>query len=131
MAISVTTAQIRDLLSRPMGLNEGTITEYITMRTYEVQKVSRSSTLYGIASGSAVDDNLKDNAIKYLVCVDCLKVLVDTAPTFVPENEQRQQDIRFRKQMTTFQDQANAALNLISETGGSAFYADSTDTRQE
>ncbi len=36
--MAVTTSQIRDLLNRPRGLNEGTITEYITIRTAEVNK---------------------------------------------------------------------------------------------
>ena len=127
--MAVTTAQIRDLLNRPMGLNEGTITEYITIRTYEVDKVARSNSLYNVTS--AVTDNLKDNAVKFQVCVDCLKVLVDTAPSFVPDNEQRQQDIRFRTQMTTFEKDAKAAMALISEAGGTAFATDSTNTRQE
>tara|TARA_R100000458_G_C8235331_1_gene215844 strand:- start:84 stop:470 length:387 start_codon:yes stop_codon:yes gene_type:complete len=128
--MAVTTAQIRDLLNRPKGLNEGTITEYITMRTHEVNKVARGD-LYGVDASNQVTTDLKENAIKYLVCVDCLKVLVDTAPTFVPENEQRQQDIRFRSQMSSFQKQATSALALISEAGGTAFAIDSTNTRQE
>ena len=128
--MAVTTAQIRDLLNRPMGLNEGTITEYITMRTTEINKVSRGA-LYGVDDANQVTTDLKENAIKFLVCVDCLQVLIDTAPTFVPKNEYRQQDIRFRDQMTAFQKRADNAVSLISEAGGTAFHIDSTNTRQE
>tara|TARA_R110002012_G_scaffold317444_1_gene533796 strand:+ start:498 stop:884 length:387 start_codon:yes stop_codon:yes gene_type:complete len=128
--MAVTTAQIRDLLNRPKGLNEGTITEYITMRTYEVNKVARGS-LYGVGAANQITDNLKENAVKFLVCVDCLQVLVDTAPTFVPQNEFRQQDIRFRDQLAAFTKRAEDAMSLISEAGGTAFYIDSTNTRQE
>ena len=41
--MAVTTAQIRDLLNRPRGLTEGTITEYITIRTAEVNKKVRGT----------------------------------------------------------------------------------------
>ena len=75
--MTVTTAQIRDLLNRPRGLNEGTITELITVRTNEVNKVARSSTLYSVGD-HAVTTDLKEGAIKMLVCLDCLNILIDT-----------------------------------------------------
>tara|TARA_R100000458_G_scaffold59227_3_gene69203 strand:- start:6398 stop:6790 length:393 start_codon:yes stop_codon:yes gene_type:complete len=126
--MAVTEAQIRDLLNRPRGLNSGTITEYITMRTNQVNKVARSSTLYGVASGSAVSDDNKDDAVKALVCLDCLQVLIDTAPSFVPENEFRQQDIRFNQQIAQFRRMAQSFISLIEEAGGSAFHIVSTST---
>ncbi len=128
--MAVTTTQIRDLLNRPRGLNEGTITEYLTIRTAEINKSARSSTLYGIAIANAVDDTIKESAIKFLTCVDCLRVMIDTIPSYVPENEQRQQDIRFSTQLKSFEKQAQSLLNQISEAAGSAFYVDSSSTRQ-
>jgi len=129
--MAVTNAQIRDLLNRPRGLNENTITEYITIRTNEVTKVARSSTLYGIASANAVTDALKDDAVKMLVCVDCLRILADTAPSFVPENKLRQYDIRFRSQLESFEKKADLALGQISDKGGTAWYHSKTATREE
>ena len=131
VTITVTEAQVRDLLNRPRGLNSATVTEYITIRTNEVTKVARSSSLYGVGSANAVSDALASDAVKLLVCVDCLRVLVDTAPSFVPENKLRQYDIRFRSQLETFQKKANAALDLVSEKGGTAWYHSKTETRQE
>ena len=129
MAISVTTAQIRDLLNRPRGLNEGTITEYITIRTNEINKKARSATLYGITSSNAVTDDLKSDAIKLLVCMDCLQVLIDTVPSYYPEKKQGIFDQRFKTQMKAMTDRANAALELVVEAGGAAFYVDSTNSR--
>tara|TARA_R110000824_G_scaffold379441_1_gene571419 strand:- start:43 stop:441 length:399 start_codon:yes stop_codon:yes gene_type:complete len=131
VTITVTEAQIRDLLNRPRGLNSGTVTEYLTIRTNEVTKVVRSSTLYGVASANAVGDGIASDAVKMLVCVDCLRVLVDTAPSFVPDNKLRQYDIRFRSQLESFQKKADAALALVSDKGGTAWYHTNTETRQE
>ena len=130
VTITVTEAQIRDLLNRPRGLNSGTVTEYITIRTNEVTKVARGS-LYGVGTANAVSDDLASDAVKMLVCVDCLRVLVDTAPSFVPDNKLRQYDIRFRTQLETFQKKAEAALELVSDKGGTAWYHSKTATRQE
>ena len=127
--MAVTTAQIRDLLNRPRGLNEGTINEYITIRTSQVDKITRSSTLYAITAGPT--DAEKENAIKYLVAVDCLRVLIDTMPSYVPENDQRQQDIRLNAQLRTMQAQADDMLELIAEKGGTAFTVKKTSTRIE
>ena len=125
--MAVTTAQIRDLLNRPRGLNENTISEYITIRTAEVNKKARG-TLY-IGSTNAVTDTLKESAIKMMVCVDCLRVLIDTLHSVVPEKEQGQQDIRFAKQLTSFEKSALEAMRAIEEKGGTAFQVDSTDAR--
>jgi hypothetical protein len=125
--MAVTTAQIRDLLNRPRGLNENTISEYITIRTAEVNKKARG-TLY-IGSTNAVTDALKESAIKMMVCVDCLRVLIDTLHTVVPEKEQGVQDIRFAKQLTSFEKSALEAMRNIEEKGGSAFKVDATDAR--
>tara|TARA_R110000851_G_scaffold110632_1_gene233451 strand:- start:1663 stop:2052 length:390 start_codon:yes stop_codon:yes gene_type:complete len=129
MAISVTNSQIRDLLNRPRGLTEGTITEYVTIRTNQVVKMARGAE-YNV-SLFAVSDAEKSDAIKYLVCCDCLRVLIDTAPMYVPDNKFRQQDIRLRTQLETMQKQADSILALISEKGGTAFYTTKSSTRIE
>ena len=128
--MAVTNAQIRDLLNRPRGLNDGTITEYITIRTNEITKSARSATLYAPAD-AAVTDALKDDAVKYLVACDCLRVLIDTVPSYVPENEFSQQDIRFRAQLNDMRKQADKLVKAITEKGGTAFATDQTVTRQE
>lgn len=128
--MAVTNTQIRDLLNRPKGLNEGTITEYVTIRTNQVAKLSRGD-LYGVATANQVSTALTDDATKMLVCVDCLRVLIDTMPMYVPENEFRQQDIRLQAQLGDFRKQAQASLDLIAEAGGTAFYITSMDTNME
>jgi hypothetical protein len=124
----VTTSQIRDLLNRPRGLTEGTITEYITIRTAEVNKKSRQSGYVGVTT-NAPTDTLKESAIKMLVCVDCLRVLVDTVYTIVPDHEKGQMDIRFAKQLTSFEKSAKDALMAIEEKSGTAFKVKATATR--
>ena len=91
--MAVTTSQIRDLLNRPRGLNEATISEYITIRTAEVAKKSRKATYVGGTVNNVPDDTLKESAIKFIVAVDCLRVLIDTIPTYVPEKERGTQDM--------------------------------------
>ena len=59
--MAITTDNIRDVLNRPRGLNENTISEMITIRTNEVNKVSRG-TLYGVSTLYAVSDELKEGA---------------------------------------------------------------------
>ena len=127
----VTNDNIRDLLNRPRGLTEATITEYVTIRTAQVNKVVRSSTLFGAASDNTPTTTLTDSAIKMMVCVDCLNVLIDTVPMYYPEKEQGANDQRYRDQLARFQKQANEALALVSEKGGAAFYKKSTSTRLE
>mgnify|MGYP005822739511 CR=1 FL=1 len=127
--MAVTTTQIRDLLNRPRGLNEGTISEYLTIRDNQVTKVARSADLFGVTSANAPTTALKDDAVKFLVCLDCLRVLIDTIPAWVPEKEQGTQDIRFNKQLTSFEKQAQSALDEIAERGGTAFVVDSTASR--
>ncbi len=129
--MAITNAQIRDLLNRPRGLNEGTISEYVTIRTAQINKEARSGTLYGVDPTNAVDTDLKETAIKYLVAVDCLRVLIDTMPSYVPENEFRQQDIRLNAQLRTMQRQADDMLEMVRAKGGTAFYVDKTNTRTE
>jgi len=51
--MAVTTSQIRDLLNRPRGLNEGTITEMISIRNTQVEKVSRGDN-YGVAAENQI-----------------------------------------------------------------------------
>tara|TARA_A100001201_G_scaffold2001_2_gene5027 strand:+ start:22 stop:411 length:390 start_codon:yes stop_codon:yes gene_type:complete len=128
--MAVTTSQIRDLLNRPRGLNDATITEYVTIRTAQINKQVRASGLYGLSTDSAISDTLKESAIKFLVCVDCLRVMIDTIPSYVPENEQRQQDIRLTAQLRSFERQAQELLGQVSEAAGSAFFVDSTSTKQ-
>lgn len=128
--MAVTTSQIRDLLNRPRGLNDGTINEYITIRDAQVAKIARSDSLYGLSDTVGVDTTVKESAVKFLVCVDCLRVMIDTIPSYVPENEQRQQDIRLTAQLRSFERQAENLLSQISEEAGSAFFTDSVKTRQ-
>tara|TARA_R100000734_G_C3308560_1_gene99181 strand:- start:1020 stop:1457 length:438 start_codon:yes stop_codon:yes gene_type:complete len=128
MEMAVTTDNIRDLLNRPRGLNNGTITEYITIRTAEVNKKARVSGLFGV-TGNAPTDTLKESAIKFLVCVDCLRVLIDTIPAVVPEKEQGVSDIRFNRQLSSFEAAAEEALGLIEEAGASGFVVKKTASR--
>lgn len=129
--MTVTTNQIRDLLNRPRGLNEGTISEYLTIRTAEVNKKARSSTLYGLSEEVGNDDTVKESAIKMLTACDCLRVMIDTIPSYVPEPEQRRTDIRIRAQLQNFETRANELMSAIAEAGGSAFVVSNTSTRTE
>ena len=126
--MAVTTAQIRDLLNRPRGLTEGTISEYITIRTAEVTKKARTTGYVGVTT-NAPTDALKESAIKMMVCVDCLRVLVDTLHTIVPEKERGASDIRFSSQLKSFERQALEAIRVIEEKGGTAFKVKATTTR--
>jgi len=125
--MAVTNAQIRDLLNRPRGLNEGTITEYVTVRTNEVTKRARG-TQY-VVDANKVSDALKDDAVKMLVCADCLAVLIDTYVSTVPENDRGEQDRRFKEQMKVFQERGAIALKLIAEAAGSAYSEYQTSTQ--
>lgn len=129
--MAITTDQIRNLLGRPKGLLTDTINEYIDMRTDEVDKVARTD-LYLVDDTHAVTSAEKENAIKYLVCVDCLVVLIDTLPSqFNKADDARFYDRRFQYQIDVFRQRANEALALISEKGGRAFAVGSTSTRIE
>lgn len=127
--MAVTTAQIRDLLNRPRGLNENTISEYLTIRTAEVNKKTRAAGYVGGTADNVPDTTLKESAIKFLVATDCLRVLIDTIPAWVPEKEQGTQDVRFNKQLTSFEKQALEAIRAIEEKGGSAFKVKATTTK--
>ena len=126
--MAVTNDNIRDLLNRPRGLNEATITELITVRTNEVNKFSRGAG-YGVDTANVVSDALKDGAIKMLVCLDSLNILVDTVPTYYSEEDQRVYDRRFQQQILTYQQRADEAVSLIAEASGSAFATGKTTTR--
>lgn len=128
--MTVTTAQIRDLLNRPRGLNEATITEYISIRTEEVNKKARSTEYLASDSANAVTTAQKESAIKTLVCMDCLLVLVNTVATFYPLDEQKAIDQRFQEQLKAFTKRADEMLSMIAGKGGTAFAVDSTNTRQ-
>jgi len=52
--MTVTTDTIRDLLGRPRGLNDATISEYITLRTIQVNKASRNATFLPTDTTNAV-----------------------------------------------------------------------------
>lgn len=129
--MTITVAQIRDLLNRPRGLNDGTINEYITIRTEEVNKSRRSSTLYSLGENEGVSDTQAESAIKFLVCVDCLRVMIDTIPMYVPEPEQRRTDIRLSAQLKSFEAQADRLLSQVAERGGTSFAIDRSNSRQE
>jgi len=126
--MAVTTAQIRDLLNRPRGLTENTISEYITIRTAEVDKKSRQSGYVGVTD-NAPTTTLKESAIKMLVCVDCLRVLIDTIHAIVPEKEKGAMDIRFAKQLSSFEKSARDAMSAIEEKSATAFKVKATTTR--
>ena len=118
------------MLNRPRGLNDGTIDEYITIRSAQITRMRRSATLYGIGEASGVSDTECESAIKFLVCVDCLRVMIDTIPMYVPEPEQRRTDIRLSAQLKSFQAQADILLKAIAEAESSAFAIDSSNSRQ-
>ena len=126
--MAVTTDNIRDLLNRPKGLNEGTITEMVTIRTNEVEKMSRGSR-YGVATANQVTTDLKEGAIKMLVALDCLNILINTVPTYYSEDERSGNDRRFAEQIKVFEKRADKALKLISEAEGSAYASGNTTTR--
>jgi hypothetical protein len=126
--MAVTSNQIRDLLNRPRGLNENTITEYITIRTAEVAKKARQSGYVGVTT-NAPSDALKESATKFLVCTDCLRVLIDTLHTVVPEKDKGVMDIRFAKQLSSFEKSSKEALAAIEEKSGTAFKVKATTTR--
>ena len=50
-------------------------------------------------------------------------------PTYVAENERREQDIRFSAQLKAFQTRANEMLALVAEKGGTAVEFKQTKTR--
>ena len=126
--MAVTTDNIRDLLNRPRGLNEATITELITIRTAQVNKMARGS-LYGVDPANAADTTLKESAIKFLVCLDSLNILVDTVPSYYSDDMQSVYDRRFQQQIITYQQRADEAVALIAEASGSAFATGKTKTR--
>jgi len=124
--MAVTSDNIRDVLNRPRGLNDGTITEMISIRTNEVNKLARG-TMYNVSS--AVDTDLKEGAIKMLVALDCLNILIDTVPTYYSEDQQSVYDRRFQQQIMTFQQRADEAVALIAEQGTATFATGSSKTR--
>ena len=65
--------------------------------------------------------------IKFNVACDCLRVLIDTVPSWVPEKEQGTQDRRFAKQLTSFERSAKEAIRAIEERGGTAFKVKATE----
>ena len=129
--MAVTNAQIRDLLNRPRGLNEQTITEYVTIRTAQINKITRSSALYEISDDNQITDVLKESAIKFSVAVDCLNVLIDTVPSYYPQNEQGVNDQRYREQLKRFQAQADEMMAVISDRGLATFHIKAMKTKQE
>ena len=124
--MAVTSDNIRDVLNRPRGLNDGTISEMISIRTNEVNKMARG-TKYNVSS--AVDTDLKEGAIKMLVALDCLNILIDTVPTYYSEDQQSVYDRRFQQQIVTFQQRADEAVALIAEQGTATFATGSSKTR--
>mgnify|MGYP003133123731 CR=1 FL=1 len=125
--MAVTTTSIRALLNRPRGLLDETINEYISIRTLEVNKVSRSN-IYG-EGDYAVTTELKEAAIKALVSVDCLLMLIDTIPTYHTERDGRFAEQRFRDQLRVLEKRANDLFDQVREKRGAAFAKDSTNTR--
>jgi hypothetical protein len=128
--MTVTTSQIRDLLNRPANLVEGAITEYITMRTNEADKIARTAT-YGIAPENAVTTTNKEEYIKSAVCADVLVVLINTLPAHTMPEARQGTDDRFRRQLEHFQLRSSELRQLIAEPNASAFVVDSSATRQQ
>tara|TARA_R100001015_G_C4634282_1_gene200520 strand:+ start:5409 stop:5801 length:393 start_codon:yes stop_codon:yes gene_type:complete len=126
--MAVTTDNIRDLLNRPKGLTEGTITEMISIRTNEVNKVARGSK-YGVQADNQVTTDLKEGAIKMLVALDCLNILINTVPTYYSEDERSVYDRRFAEQIKVYEKRAADALKLVAEGEGSAYASGKTKTR--
>jgi hypothetical protein len=58
----VTDANIRDLLNRPRGLISGTITEYLSIRNTQVDKMARNAD-YVATTAYAVTTAEKENAV--------------------------------------------------------------------
>jgi len=127
--MAVTNDNIRDLLNRPRGLNEATITEYISIRTEQVNKSARNTAFLATDSANVVTTAQKESAIKALVCADCLQVMIDTLPSYVNENEKKEQDIRLTAQLRGFNKRGEELLALISEVGGTAVKFSQTKTR--
>lgn len=127
--MTVTTDNIRDLLNRPRGLNDATITEYISIRTEQVNKSARNNAFLAEDSVNIVTTAQKESAIKALVCADCLQVMIDTLPSYVNEDEKKQQDIRLTAQLRGFIKRGEEMLALISEVGGTAVKFSQTKTR--
>jgi hypothetical protein len=127
--VAVTTANIRDLLNRPPHLVEGTISEYITLRSNEADKIARTSE-YDISADNQVTTAMKEDYIKAAVCGDCLAVLIDTIPVNITGNEQTRSDTRYREQLRTFLERASELKKLIAEPDGAAFVVKNTTTRQ-
>jgi hypothetical protein len=123
---NITVNSIRALLNHPRGLNSGTIIEYVNLRNTQIAKKSRKSNYVGVDSTNAPSTAEIETAVKMVVCVDCLRVLVDTIPAIVPDDEQKTADIRFGKQLASFQKQADDALGVIEEKGATAFYKKAT-----
>ena len=126
---NITVNTIRNLLNRPRGLNSGTVIEYVNLRNTQIEKKTRQANYVGVSSTNAPTTAEIETAIKLLVCVDCLRVLIDTIPAVVPEKEQGTSDIRFSKQLSSFEKQANEALSIIEEKGGTAFSVKKTASR--
>ena len=97
--MAVPSSQIRDLLGRPQGLPEGTVTEYITMRTNEADVIARTNK-YDIATANQVTTAQKEDYIKAAVCTDVLTVLIDTLP--MDSIDRKANDTRFKTQLDAF-----------------------------
>lgn len=127
--MAVTTDNIRDLLNRPRGLNDATITELIALREAEVNKIARKADKYGVSSDNAPDTTLKESATKMLVALDCLTILIDTVPAYYSESERSVYDRRYQEQAKAFEKRAEEFLALIAEPNAAAFATGKTTTR--
>ena len=128
--MTVTSSQIRDLLNRPANLVEGAITEYITMRTQEADKIARTNS-YGIGVANVVTTANKEEYIKAAVCADVLVILINTLPAHTMPEARQGTDDRFRRQLEQFQLRAADLKALIAEPNAAAFVVDSSATRQQ
>jgi len=126
--MAVTSSQIRDLLGRPQGLPEGTVTEYITMRTNEADVIARTNK-YDIATANQVTTAQKEDYIEAAVCMDVLTVLIDTLP--MDSIERKGNDTRFKTQLDAFARRAAEMRVVIAEPDAAAFATSSSATRLE
>ena len=116
--MAVTAYSRSALLNRTRGLLDYTSTEDISIRTLEVNKVSRSN-IYG-EGDHAVTTDLKEAAIKSLVALDCLLVLIDTIPTYYTERDGRFEEQRFKNQDRLMQKREKELYAQMREAKGTA-----------
>lgn len=72
--MAITNDNIRDLLNRPRGLNEATITEYISIRTEQVNKSARNTAFLATDSVNVVTAAQKKVLLRLLYVLTVFKL---------------------------------------------------------